>query len=122
ALLVKSALEELRTLGAAEAESLRQLELERLDAMLMGIWSAASRGDLASIDRAIKIMERRSRFLGLDAPEKVAPTTPDGDTPYEPFEASVERIALLLGVPLDRARAMITASESPTADATHAER
>lgn len=37
---------------------------------------------LAAIDRAIKVMERRARLLGLDAPTKVAPTNPDGDKPY----------------------------------------
>lgn len=37
---------------------------------------------LAAIDRAIKLMERRARLLGLDAPTKMAPTTPDGDKPY----------------------------------------
>lgn len=37
---------------------------------------------LAAVDRAIKLMERRARLLGLDAPTKVAPTTPDGDKPY----------------------------------------
>jgi len=37
---------------------------------------------LAAIDRAIKLMERRARLLGLDAPTKIAPTNPDGDKPY----------------------------------------
>lgn len=33
---------------------------------------------LASIDRLLKIQERRARLLGLDKPTKVAPTNPDG--------------------------------------------
>jgi hypothetical protein len=33
---------------------------------------------LAAVDRALKIMARRARLLGLDAPQKIAPTTPDG--------------------------------------------
>ena len=37
---------------------------------------------LAAIDRAIKLMERRARLLGLDAPTKMAPTNPEGDKPY----------------------------------------
>lgn len=33
---------------------------------------------LAAVDRAIKLMERRSKLLGLDKPTKVANTNPDG--------------------------------------------
>src|SRR5262249_19647874 len=53
----------------AAAEVLR-LELERLDAMLAGVWAAAEQGDLASIDRVLRIQERRARLQGLDAPER----------------------------------------------------
>jgi hypothetical protein len=34
---------------------------------------------LQGIDRAVKIMERRARLLGLDKPVKVAATNPNGD-------------------------------------------
>jgi hypothetical protein len=55
------------------AEAVRLLELERLDRLLAGIWGRATGGpdrpaDLAALDRVLKIMERRSRLLGLDAP------------------------------------------------------
>ena len=33
---------------------------------------------LAAVDRAVKLMERRAKLLGLDKPTKVASTTPDG--------------------------------------------
>ncbi len=46
----------------------RQLELERLDQMLLGIWPAVRKGDLPSIDRALKISERRPKILGIDLP------------------------------------------------------
>ena len=93
--LVKAALEHLRTRCAEATETLRQLELERLDALLMGLWTPASRGDHASIDRVLKIMERRARLLGLDAPAKVAPTSPDGEAPYDPLQAVQELDVLL---------------------------
>lgn len=59
-------------------EDYRKVELARLDAMLLAIAQQVRQGHLGAIDRALKIMERRARLLGLDAPTKIAPTTPDG--------------------------------------------
>lgn len=64
---VKSALK--RTLQEP-ADELRNLELERLDAMLMGIWQQCQNGNQGAIDRALRIMERRAKLLGLDAPTR----------------------------------------------------
>jgi hypothetical protein len=36
------------------------------------------------IDRVLKILERRARLYGLDAPTKIAPTRPDGQTVWQP--------------------------------------
>jgi len=52
------------------AKEVLKLELERLDAILLSIWKAISQGHLSAIDRGLKIMERRARYLGLDAPVK----------------------------------------------------
>lgn len=54
------------------ADELRSLELERLDRLLLGVWSQAAKGNQGAVDRALKIMERRARLLGLDAPTKQA--------------------------------------------------
>ena len=43
-----------------------QLEVERLDALLLALWPNAKRGDYGAIDRVLKIMERRAKLLGLD--------------------------------------------------------
>lgn len=43
-----------------------QLESHRLDRALNAIWDKVQAGDLGAIDRALKIMERRARLLGLD--------------------------------------------------------
>jgi hypothetical protein len=48
------------------------LELERLDTLLLGVWTRARNGDVQAIDRALRIMERRSAYLGIDAPKKTA--------------------------------------------------
>ncbi len=50
------------------ADDLRKMELERLDRAQVAIWQAVQRGNTAAIDRLIRIMERRAKLLGLDAP------------------------------------------------------
>lgn len=70
---------------AETVEQYRVYELARLDTLLRGIWEAACDGNLDCVDRVIKIMQQRLRYLsGLEVPTKVAPTSPDGQTPYEP--------------------------------------
>lgn len=65
------------------ADQLRQLELERLDKLWLGIYPKASQGEPVLVDRAIKIMDHRAKLLGLYAPVKQAATNPDG-TPVDP--------------------------------------
>lgn len=48
------------------AEEVLALELGRLDGMLLGLWPNARIGHLGAIDRVLRIMERRSKYLGLD--------------------------------------------------------
>ena len=48
------------------ADEVRKMEVARLDAMIFAIWSDVKRGNLNAMDRAIKIMDRRARLLGLD--------------------------------------------------------
>lgn len=46
-------------------EQIRQQELGRLDAMLVGLWAKARRGDVAAVDRAMRLTARRARLLGV---------------------------------------------------------
>ena len=66
-----------------ELDELRNLENARLDAYLMKVHDKAMDGDLFAIDRALKIMDRRAKLLGLDAPSKIAPTDPSGEGEYQ---------------------------------------
>jgi len=71
----------LRLLAAHEAENvadLRTLENMRLDDLLFAVYKAAKSGDLGAIDRALRIMERRAKLLGLDAPVKQEISGTDG--------------------------------------------
>ena len=75
---VQRGLVELTALAKGEAEGLRALELARLDELQRSIWPEATGGNLPAMDRLLKIMERRTRLLGLDAPIKHTTTNPDG--------------------------------------------
>lgn len=70
------------------ADELRKLELERLDIMQEAIWWAASHGQPQAVDRALRIMERRAKYMGLDAPIQYK----------QVFEDEVARIAEQSGV------------------------
>ena len=59
-------------------------EADRLNSLQTALWDSAMEGDIMVIDRVLRIMERRAKLLGLDKPQKVAPTTPDGEQPYSP--------------------------------------
>lgn len=56
-----------------DAQDARTLELERLDRMLLAVYEDAIAGDDKKIATVLKLMERRARYLGLDAePERDA--------------------------------------------------
>jgi hypothetical protein len=57
---------ELKRTIAPVAEDVRELELARLDDLLTVYFSKAMKGDGWSMDRVLRIMERRAAFLGLD--------------------------------------------------------
>jgi hypothetical protein len=75
---------------AGETRVLVVMEMDRLDTMQAAIWGQAMDGHLGSIDRLLKIMDRRAKLLGLDAPAKVAPTTPDGKEAWSPDAMSAK--------------------------------
>ena len=51
---------------AEAVDELRQLECERLDRLQASMWDAALEGDIASVDRVLKVIAARVRLLGLD--------------------------------------------------------
>lgn len=54
------------------------LELERLDQLYRLAMNAAVQGDTDAITKCLSIMQRRAKYLGLDAPEKKELTGKDG--------------------------------------------
>lgn len=85
---VKRELEKLRDEIADDAGAVRTLELERIDRMLLGIWTRAAQGDYSAIDRVLKLMKRRADLLGLDAPTRTELTGKDGG-PIESVHAGL---------------------------------
>ena len=57
------------------ADECAQIELRRLDRIVNAIWTDVQSGKLSSIDRMLKIMERRARLLGLDAKQELDVTS-----------------------------------------------
>lgn len=51
-------------------DDLRRTESERLDRMQRAVWVEATQGNLPAVDRVLRIMERRARLFGLDAPQR----------------------------------------------------
>ncbi len=98
---ISRALEQAVAEQTRSVEAYREEELQRLDALLAEAWTILKRDHpmvshgrmiyddttgepvpdfgpvLAAIDRILKIQERRSKYLGLDAPMKVEAITID---------------------------------------------
>lgn len=47
---------------------MRELDLRRLDSLLLTYWPLAKGGDTDALDRVLKILQRRAKLLGLDLP------------------------------------------------------
>ncbi|MFF4409825.1 hypothetical protein [Streptomyces sp. NPDC001404] len=75
---VHRALESALEAESAAAETLRELEVQRLDRMQAAAWAKAAKGDLKAIETVLKVIDRRARLLGLDKPARTELTGADG--------------------------------------------
>lgn len=70
---VRQVLDEQLEMSSEEIEAVRKIELERLDDIYFVLYEAVRKGDRASpraAEVAVKVMERRSKLLGLDAADR----------------------------------------------------
>lgn len=58
-------------------EELREVELMRLDRLQAALWAAAVGGDVRAVDSVLRIVDRRCKLLGLDAPLRAEVFTVD---------------------------------------------
>jgi hypothetical protein len=98
--LVAEALAAIEKDTAESAEELRRLELDRLDQLQCGLWEEAAGGNLKAVGAALKIMERRARLVGLDAPARTANTHGYADID-QMSDAELLEEARRLGIPVD---------------------
>lgn len=70
------------------------LELERLDKMFQVAYAEAKEGDWKAMDRALRIMERRERYLGLDKAKRLEVTGSEGG-PIDLTVLSIEELEKL---------------------------
>lgn len=76
------------------ADELREMEADRLDRLQAAAWAKALQGDVRAIDTVLRIMDRRAKLMGLDAPGKmqVETTTYDAGT----IDAEVAKLRVIL--------------------------
>lgn len=76
-----------------QAERLRDLEATRLDRLWLALQSGIKAGKPGAIMAAVRVMERRAKLFGLDAPTKVEMS--DATTLAEKIQAARARGAQL---------------------------
>lgn len=67
---VISELKRINDANAETAAEIKDVELQRLDRMQAAVWRKVLDGHEGAIDRVLRIMDRRAKLLGLDAPTK----------------------------------------------------
>lgn len=66
------------------------LELERLDELYLTARAKAVTGNIAAIDSCLRVMDRRAKLLGLDAPKKIEIGEIDPDELCAEIDAAAE--------------------------------
>ncbi len=68
----------------AEAGDMLRLELARLDELHQKLWEQFQDGNMEVVPKILSAMDRRVKLLGIEPPQKVAPTNPDGSQALQP--------------------------------------
>lgn len=69
---IKRALEEAQREIHEDAELLRTEDLLRLDRLQLAMWQSAIGGNIRAAEICLKIIEKRTKLLGTDAPQRIA--------------------------------------------------
>jgi hypothetical protein len=77
-------------------EELRDIELDRLDRLQLGIWAKAASGDIKAIDSVLRIIEKRAKLLGLDSAQKIELDAKVETHDRDSIDAEVARLVALL--------------------------
>ena len=96
--VVSEAMRRLLTVDRESLDEVLAIEVERTYTMLQAIWPKVLAGQERAIWAALKIQERRAKYLGLDAAERLDVSLTGGmtiqtDTPQSAAEEIRERMA-----------------------------
>lgn len=84
---IKRALNDLAKSDQDATGRYRALNMQRLDKLLLGIWTNATSGkDVHATREARNIVVAQNKLLGLEAPVKIAHTDPTGDIERSPAD------------------------------------
>ena len=81
----------MRNIPAEAVDEHRRIEGERMDNLLATYMPQALAGDVKSADFVLKVLDRRAKLLGLDAPTKTEVITLDA------IDAEIRRLENQLG-------------------------
>jgi hypothetical protein len=84
---IQRSLADLARLERGKAEDARRLDLLRIDKGIAGLSAAYEAGDPKAVTAMVKLLERRAKLLGLDAPQR---TLHGGDPEAPPVAVQVE--------------------------------
>ena len=76
-------------------EEHRWQELDRLDRMQVALWPRAMKGDDKAINTIVRLMERRARLVGMDAPTRIQAEVVNYDGNRD-IDGDIERIVNLI--------------------------
>lgn len=83
------------------SEEILQQELLRLDLMFKALYKQVEAGNCRAVEMALKVMERRSKYLGLDAPIKKEITLEHSYDKYSITELQAEAQKMGLSISVD---------------------
>ena len=66
---IKALNAEWRERALADVAHEKAVDLDRLEHMIAAVWPAALLGHLGAVDRVMRLLERKAKLLGLDAPQ-----------------------------------------------------
>lgn len=82
------------TIGYAERRELLAMEVDRLDALQFSLWDQALAGDVRCVEAVLKVINQRSRLLGLEqADTGTSSTTVVVAGNHEMYVAALEQAA-----------------------------
>jgi hypothetical protein len=77
------------------ADEVRKQELDRIDRLQVAVWNRALKGDDKAINTVLRLMERRARLVGIDAPTKIQAEVVNYDGNQD-IDGDIERIVNLI--------------------------